>query len=642
MTDSIAKHLLTWQNEIRPDLFDSEDGWVKSVSFNREQFVVTMRVDYDFSFTYPMLSILVPENYPNGSFSVVFSDGSDDVKEYGKGGILQLLECLFVDLEERRNRAIDDAVDGDDDDEMPPTTTPVTAMSADMGEDIFEVVLDEDEYDDDDGGDGSVRSLRSAASYSNIERDIQQLVAMEGVTAMHRGSGIDEIRVYLFFDPRVKLEISEMVASAWGIDLDKYICVALTFSQHYLNADVIPQIDAFQSGLNPSEKTKTQYHVLLDQKTQFGLYWTVQEKLRNHFFKKHWPFSKYQQEVQQKTGKSFMLAVIEETIQIIKSSPQYCIICEQTLPFEGLKPTVCDSPLCVFSHEEYGLGVDLESAIKKYPEIVDMAITMTYAASNAFSSRFNPFNPFPISIEVKLKGPNGTVITHNFLTPTGERDNQKVRAVMDKIPSVEVLSQWIDIGKLKDNCDNVDPLLYSLLRWILASNRSHLKKLAKHEQITEMKTEHQYCLMSSPPAREKTFQELKKQYGSVYAFHGSALGNWHSIMRQGLKNMSGTDGQVNGAAYGSGVYLAPESGTSFSYMHYLPAWKNSALFRAANIGCMAVCEIIKHPSLKGQPNPYYVIPDENLIATRYFLVFTTQTSAAVNGATLTPPKLDWA
>ena len=106
--------------------------------------------------------------------------------------------------------------------------------------------------------------------------------------------------------------------------------------------------------------------------------------------------------------------------------------------------------------------------------------------------------------------------------------------------------------------------------------------------------------------------------------------------------MSGTDGQVNGAAYGSGVYLAPESGTSFSYMHYLPAWKNSALFRAANIGCMAVCEIIKHPSLKGQPNPYYVIPDENLIATRYFLVFTTQTSAAVNGATLTPPKLDWA
>ena len=56
---------------------------------------------------------------------------------------------------------------------------------------------------------------------------------------------------------------------------------------------------------------------------------------------------------------------------------------------------------------------------------------------------------------------------------------------------------------------------------------------------------------------------------------------------------------------------------------------------------MAVCEIVKSPKLAGQPKPYYVIQDEELIATRYFMVFDTRTQASVNGATLKPPKLDW-
>ncbi len=102
--------------------------------------------------------------------------------------------------------------------------------------------------------------------------------------------------------------------------------------------------------------------------------------------------------------------------------------------------------------------------------------------------------------------------------------------------------------------------------------------------------------------------------------------------------MSGTRAMVNGAAYGNGVYLAPESGTSFGYMRYESGWKNS-MFENSNLGCMATCEIIKHPSLSGQPKPYYVVADESLLATRYFMLFTTHTNANVDGATLKPPPL---
>lgn len=72
-----------------------------------------------------------------------------------------------------------------------------------------------------------------------------------------------------------------------------------------------------------------------------------------------------------------------------------------------------------------------------------------------------------------------------------------------------------------------------------------------------MGTRHQYLLLSAPPEKENIFRELKEKHGSTYAFHGSSVENWHSILRKGLVNASGTRLQVNGAAYGSGIYLSP-------------------------------------------------------------------------------------
>jgi poly [ADP-ribose] polymerase 6/8 len=332
-----------------------------------------------------------------------------------------------------------------------------------------------------------------------------------------------------------------------------------------------------------------------------------------------------------------LLNFVENTI---KTSPGRCIICGDALSHTGLKPTVCDKQLCVFSHEQYGLGVDLESAIKKYPEIVDLMITMCCAASIHTNYRFNPFNPYPLGLEVKIRNDKNEIETHNFLDEKGERNNPKVKKVIDLIPTLEVLSSWVDQGKLKENCDKAHPLLYGLLRWIMASNRSHLKKLEKHEQISEMNTSHQYLMMSSPPEKERKFQELKKKYGSTYCFHGSALGNWHSIMRVGLRNMSGTDGQINGAAYGSGVYMAPHSSTSAGYMQFYQGWPSSASFKSS-LGCMAVCELILKKDEVKDPFPHYVVPNEDLIQTRYFMVYEGSCGASVDGGKLKPPKINW-
>uniref|UniRef100_A0A8C2Y8Q9 Poly(ADP-ribose) polymerase family member 6 n=1 Tax=Coturnix japonica TaxID=93934 RepID=A0A8C2Y8Q9_COTJA len=59
-------------------------------------------------------------------------------------------------------------------------------------------------------------------------------------------------------------------------------------------------------------------------------------------------------------------------------------------------------------------------------------------------------------------------------------------------------------------------------------------------QLKFMHTSHQFLLLSSPPAKEARFRTAKKLYGSTFAFHGSHIENWHSILRNGLVNASYT------------------------------------------------------------------------------------------------------
>lgn len=85
-----------------------------------------------------------------------------------------------------------------------------------------------------------------------------------------------------------------------------------------------------------------------------------------------------------------------------------------------------------------------------------------------------------------------------------------------------------------------------------------------------MQTPWQFKMAASPLEATKKFSELKQKHGSFYAWHGSSFANWHCIVRDGLKNYSGTALMSCGAAYGSGIYLAPASNTSFGYAKISP------------------------------------------------------------------------
>lgn len=81
---------------------------------------------------------------------------------------------------------------------------------------------------------------------------------------------------------------------------------------------------------------------------------------------------------------------------------------------------------------------------------------------------------------------------------------------------------------------------------IINSNQSHIVKLTPDQviylffsvvlcfqHIKCIPTTHQYLLISDSPAKEEQFRQRKLECGTVWAFHGSPIENWHSIIRRG-------------------------------------------------------------------------------------------------------------
>lgn len=96
---------------------------------------------------------------------------------------------------------------------------------------------------------------------------------------------------------------------------------------------------------------------------------------------------------------------------------------------------------------------------------------------------------------------------------------------------------------------------------------------------------------------------LDPKINGKIAYHGSPCENWLSIFNLGLMTLSGTEHQLVGAAYGSGVYLAPDYSTSQAYVGQ------------QNPKIIAQCVIAD----KFVANPHYVINEPGQIQLKYLI-----------------------
>ncbi|KAG8507435.1 Protein mono-ADP-ribosyltransferase PARP6 [Galemys pyrenaicus] len=336
--------------------------------------------------------------------------------------------------------------------------------------------------------------------------------------------------------------------------------------------------------------------------------------------------------------------------QRIPTLNEYCVVCDEQHVFQNgsmLKPAVCTRELCVFSFYTLGVMSGAAEEVATGAEVVDLLVAMCRAALES-PRKSIIFEPYPSVVDPT----DPKTLAFN----PKKKNYERLQKALDSVMSIREMTQGSYL-EIKKQMDKLDPLAHPLLQWIISSNRSHIVKLplsrvSDHSptklfeflQLKFMHTSHQFLLLSSPPAKEARFRTAKKLYGSTFAFHGSHIENWHSILRNGLVNASYTKLQLHGAAYGKGIYLSPISSISFGYsgmgkgqhrmpskdelvqrynrMNTIPQTRSiqSRFLQSRNLNCIALCEVITSKDLQKHGN-IWVCPVSDHVCTRFFFVY---------------------
>jgi hypothetical protein len=207
----------------------------------------------------------------------------------------------------------------------------------------------------------------------------------------------------------------------------------------------------------------------------------------------------------------------------------------------------------------------------------------------------------------------------DYLTPAPPDITQHdALAIVQALPSMTELLKKTrddrDIAKL------IKPQGLALLRWVLLSNRSHLIFLPEDMALPEFKGSKQFMTLLSSPEAENVFNRLKEKCGSFHLWHGSHGQRWHSIVRNWLKNATGTKLQANGAALGEGIYFARDSSTSWGYSRESPNnYKASVL--GGRLHIISLCEVIqlKTGALKDH-GWAHTLTNEDAVIVRFLMV----------------------
>ncbi|GAB7356511.1 hypothetical protein MBLNU459_g7260t1 [Dothideomycetes sp. NU459] len=206
-----------------------------------------------------------------------------------------------------------------------------------------------------------------------------------------------------------------------------------------------------------------------------------------------------------------------------------------------------------------------------------------------------------------------------------------VQKLISSLPSVQDMKEYLasqHTPDLKSWGDRISPSARGILRWIVASNRACIMQVdGPATAACGMQGWKQFRFAMGAPDKEQRFltsvrdtkTRLNLKFPTLFAWHGSPLQNWHSIIREGLH----FDDAANGRAYGNGVYHSLHYNTSVAYSSVgdgsgpVPQWTNSKL-RVSTV--LALNEIVNAPAEFVSKAPHLVVAQLDWIQTRYLFV----------------------
>ena len=311
----------------------------------------------------------------------------------------------------------------------------------------------------------------------------------------------------------------------------------------------------------------------------------------------------------------------------IQNCTNYCYICYKRHTVDSVRLRPCSAEICEFRFEEIS-GVSLYAEISNNPEFVllDLSLAAESAASGRSHTVFEPFPSFLLK-KNQIRGKSGFLSGKYSTDMDQNKDIQKLKELAAHMPVISTLKTLTqDEISCRDFISSQIPNgieVYKLMRYIVATNRLNLIQLKEEDCISKLKDGiSQYLVTNHPPETLKQFANRKKKHGSFFAFHGSAIENWYSILRNGIRNLSNTHMMTAGAAYGAGVYCAENFNTSLGYCRFGVSspgtWPYSILQGKA---CMAIIEVIKQEKFNKGSGIYVVQNDKDIII-RYLLILS--------------------
>jgi poly [ADP-ribose] polymerase 6/8 len=236
-----------------------------------------------------------------------------------------------------------------------------------------------------------------------------------------------------------------------------------------------------------------------------------------------------------------LIYLIFEICEAFFNLTDHCCICGKDLGVQGVKASLCDSPVCLFGFRDIGVGSSVITELRRDPIAADLLISLASVSMAPFGTYF---------IEIAC-----TKVTAR---PTEGQADLPVRLLANhpnfwnELPPIAVMiTRGTDAALIQMiGTDN-----YEILRGILLSNKTHLIHLPDELKVKECAAQtDQFFAIISSPERELAFRTLKAKHRASYLWHGSPASSWMSILQNGL-----------GLASQGVVYHSPYSTTSLGY-----------------------------------------------------------------------------
>ncbi|KAI2462778.1 hypothetical protein F4781DRAFT_177303 [Annulohypoxylon bovei var. microspora] len=273
--------------------------------------------------------------------------------------------------------------------------------------------------------------------------------------------------------------------------------------------------------------------------------------------------------------------------------------------------------------------------------ICDEVLQLNIVSRHTVPDRHNNIRLYD---EIRVGGWPGLVLGHLVLynDELDDLESTQEKAFSMKIvisgmpPVADMRSYLMSNRQPLSRWDRMPSASVDLLRWIIASNRSHIvqvddgtenNKCPHSEKITGVDGWTQFRFTQGSPEKENLFNKaLEEVIGSpktLVAWHGSRLENWHSIVRQGLNY----DLTENGRAYGNGIYFSRDFETSQGYSHSTPyvrderevIWPRSSLKAQAVV---SLNELVNLPDKFKSKDPHLVVQHCHWTQCRYLFAHT--------------------